>query len=181
MKTYSQLLMLLIVLGGTTIMEAKNIYGFSAKRIDGTEQSLKDYQGKVLLVVNTASKCGLTKQYDGLQSLWEKYRDQGLVVLGFPANNFMNQEPGDEAEIESFCRLNFGVTFPLFAKISVRGKNIHPLYAWLTDKSSPQGGKISWNFNKFLISREGKVIDRFGSRVEPLDAELVQAVEQALK
>ncbi len=176
-------LFLLAMIGGITMTNATTIYDFSAERIDGSAESLRAYEGKVLLVVNTASKCGFTKQYDGLQKLWEQFRDQGLVVLGFPANDFMRQEPGENDEIESFCRINFGVNFPLFAKIAVRGKNIHPLFAWLTSKQeNPDfAGKVSWNFNKFLISRDGRLIGRFGSRDEPLSPELVSAVERALK
>lgn len=175
-------LFLLAMIGGITMTNAKTIYDFSAERIDGSAESLKTYEGKVLLVVNTASKCGFTKQYDGLQKLWEQYQDQGLVVLGFPANNFMRQEPGDNEEIESFCKLNFGVNFPLFSKISVRGKDIHPLFAWLTSKEdNPEfAGKVNWNFNKFLISREGLLINRFGSQTEPLSKDLVEALEAAL-
>ncbi len=175
-------LWLLAMIGGITMSNATTIYDFSADRIDGSAESLRTYEGKVLLVVNTASKCGFTKQYDGLQELWQRYQDRGLVVLGFPANNFMRQEPGENEEIESFCRLNFGVNFPLFAKISVRGRDIHPLFAWLTSKEeNPEfAGKVSWNFNKFLISRDGRLINRFGSKTEPLSAELVEAVEAAL-
>ena len=161
---------------------AKALYEIKVKNIMGIEQSLGDYKGKVLLIVNTASKCGFTKQYDGLQKLYEMYRDKGLEILGFPANNFMYQEPGNEETILNFCRINFGVSFPLFAKISVRGKNIDPLYQYLTDKeSNPRfGGKITWNFNKFLISRSGEIINRFDSKTEPEDPKLIEALEQAL-
>jgi len=161
---------------------AKALYEIKVKNIMGIEQSMQDYKGKVLLIVNTASKCGFTKQYDGLQKLYEMYRDKGLEILGFPANNFMYQEPGNEETILNFCRINFGVSFPLFAKISVRGKNIDPLYQYLTDKeSNPRfGGKITWNFNKFLISRSGEIINRFDSKTEPEDPKLIEALEQAL-
>jgi glutathione peroxidase len=161
---------------------AKALYDIKVKNIMGIEQSMQDYKGKVLLIVNTASKCGFTKQYDGLQKLYEMYRDKGLEILGFPANNFMYQEPGNEETILNFCRINFGVSFPLFAKISVRGKNIDPLYQYLTDKeSNPRfGGKITWNFNKFLISRSGEIINRFDSKTEPEDPKLIEALEQAL-
>lgn len=164
------------------MLDAKTIYDFSADRIDGTPARLEEYRGQVVLIVNTASKCGFTPQYDGLQKLYAQYRERGLVILGFPANNFMNQEPGANTEIAEFCRLNYGVSFPMFAKLSVRGRNIHPLFAWLTSKrANPEfAGKITWNFNKFLISREGKVIGRFGSRTEPEDPQLVEAIEQAL-
>ena len=158
------------------------IYDIEVQTIIGLNTTLEEYKGAVLLIVNTASKCGFTKQYDALQKLYELYKDRGFVVLGFPANNFMNQEPGENAEIADFCRINFGVNFPLFAKISVRGKNIHPLYKYLTEKSTnPEfHGKISWNFNKFLILPEGKIVNRFGSRTEPLDPELIKAIEAIL-
>jgi len=161
---------------------AKALYEIKVKNIMGIEQSLRDYKGKVLLIVNTASKCGFTKQYDGLQRLYDKYKDRGLEILGFPANNFMYQEPGNDETILNFCRVNFGVNFPLFAKISVRGKNIDPLYKYLTDKeTNPNyGGKITWNFNKFLISRDGEIIDRFDSKTEPEDPKVISALEQAL-
>lgn len=184
----NQYLMIIIVLvivlsGGFTLLEAKKIYDFTVRSIDGKEIKLKSYKGKVLLIVNTASKCGFTKQYDGLQELYTKYENEGLVVLGFPANNFMNQEPGSNEDIQNFCRLNFGVTFPMFEKISVAGKDIHPLYEYLTNKkTNPKySGKISWNFNKFLISRDGNVINRFSSPTQPMDKKLVSAIEKALK
>jgi glutathione peroxidase-family protein len=165
------------------MLEAKSIYAFTVRSIDSKDVRLESYKGKVLLIVNTASKCGFTKQYDGLQELYAKYEKEGLVILGFPANSFMNQEPGSNEEIQNFCRLNFGVTFPMFEKISVTGKNIHPLYKYLTDKKTnpKHGGKISWNFNKFLISRDGKIINRFGSPTKPQDKEVVNAIEEALK
>ncbi|HAL92315.1 MAG TPA: glutathione peroxidase [Verrucomicrobia bacterium] len=161
----------------------KSVYDFTMKDIDGKDVSLADFKGKVLLVVNVASKCGFTGQYAGLEKLYQTYKDRGLVVLGFPANNFMGQEPGTEAEIKSFCTLTYGVTFPMFAKISVKGKTIHPLYAFLTDKAlhPESGGAISWNFNKFLVGRDGAILAHYGSRTAPEDPELVAAVEQALK
>lgn len=160
----------------------QSIHDFTMNDIDGNGVSLSAYKGKVLLVVNVASKCGFTGQYAGLEKLYQTYQDRGLVVLGFPANNFMGQEPGTEAEIKSFCTLTYGVTFPMFSKISVKGKSIHPLYAFLTDKKlHPEtGGAISWNFNKFLIGRDGSIFGRFGSRTEPDDKELVAAIEKAL-
>ncbi len=171
------------LIGVFSMIDAKTIYDFNAQRIDGSSASLDEYRGKVILVVNTASKCGFTKQYDGLQKLYLDHKDHGLVILGFPANNFMNQEPGDNSEIADFCRINFGVSFPLFAKISVRGKNIHPLFDWLTSKrENPEfAGKVSWNFNKFLISKEGKLIARFGSRTTLDDPALIAAIQTALK
>ncbi|MCF7855530.1 MAG: glutathione peroxidase [Candidatus Pacebacteria bacterium] len=160
----------------------QDLYQFEMNTIDGERVKLETFRGHVLLIVNVASKCGFTKQYAGLQELYQKYGDRGLVVLGVPANDFMRQEPGSNAEIKQFCSLNYGVTFPMFAKISVKGRNQHPLYAYLTDKKRhPEyGGKITWNFNKFLISRDGRVIGRFGSRVKPLSTDLTQAVEAAL-
>ena len=161
----------------------KSIFDFTMKDIDGKDVALSAYQGKVLLVVNVASKCGFTGQYAGLEKLYKANADKGLVVLGFPANNFMGQEPGTEAEIKSFCTLTYGVTFPMFSKISVKGKDIHPLYAFLTSKeTNPESaGAISWNFNKFLIGRDGQILGHYGSRTAPDDLELVQAIEQALQ
>lgn len=163
-------------------MESK-FYSFTMDDIDGNPVPLSQYQGKVVLVVNVASKCGFTKQYAALQQLYEKYREQGFVVLGFPANNFMGQEPGTNAEIKRFCATTFNVTFPMFSKISVKGKDIHPLYQYLTSpKENGEFGKpITWNFNKFLIGKDGKTIAYFGSKTEPLAPELIEAVEKALK
>jgi glutathione peroxidase len=157
----------------------RTVYGFTLPLNDGTEKSLKDYEGKVLLIVNTASKCGFTPQYEGLEKLYETYRDRGLMILAFPSNDFLGQEPGSDAEIATFCRLNYGVTFPVFRKSHVKGREINPLYRFLTEESGFDGA-ISWNFNKFLVDRKGRVIARFGSRTAPLDEELVKAVEAAL-
>jgi len=166
----------------STPVSAGSIHAFTVNDIDGSPVKLEKYRGQVVMIVNVASKCGFTPQYEGLQKLYTDYKESGLVVLGFPANNFMKQEPGSDAEIKEFCSLNFGVTFPMFSKISVKGEDIHPLYAWLTSKqSNPEfAGDIAWNFNKFLIGRDGKVIARFGSRTKPEDAELVDAVKKAL-
>jgi glutathione peroxidase len=160
-----------------------NVYDLAMRDIDGKEVSLSAFKGKVLLIVNVASKCGFTGQYAGLEKLYTTYTNRGFVVLGFPANDFLGQEPGTEADIKSFCTLTYGVTFPMFAKLSVKGKGIHPLYAFLTSKeTNPNfGGAISWNFNKFLIGRDGVIVGRFGSRTKPDDKELVEAVEKALK
>jgi peptide-methionine (S)-S-oxide reductase len=155
-----------------------SVYDFSAETLSGEPQSLSKYKGQVLLIVNTASKCGFTKQYAGLQTLYEKYKDRGLVVLGFPANNFGRQEPGTNEEIMQFCTLKFNVTFPMFGKISVKGSEIHPLYTWLT--KHPNGEKVSWNFNKFLIGRDGDLIEHFGSRTAPESEKLTAAIETAL-
>ncbi len=153
------------------------------KDIDGNEVDLAQYEGKVVLIVNVASKCGYTPQYEGLEALYRKYKDQGFVILGFPANNFMGQEPGTNEEIKTFCRTTYGVTFPMFAKISVKGDDIAPLYKTLTSKEANGefGGPIKWNFTKFLIGRDGKTVERFGSRVKPEDAKVTGAVETALK
>lgn len=165
------------------VAEEKNmnadIYGFSAQTIDGGEASLAEYKGKALLIVNTASRCGFTPQYKGLEELYGKYRGRGFEVLAFPANNFMNQEPGSNEEIKEFCSLKFHTTFPLFSKISVKGKDIHPLYAYLTSRPGMEGD-ISWNFNKFLIAPDGRVAARFGSKTDPLADELVRALESVL-
>jgi glutathione peroxidase len=152
---------------------------FSATSLTGEEVDLARYDGQVTLVVNTASECGFTPQYEGLEQLWRSYRDQGLVVLGFPCNQFGGQEPGDEEEIAQFCTARFGVTFPLFAKVDVNGPDAHPLWAWLT--SGPDGvpaGDVEWNFTKFLIGADGRVVGRYRSRTEP--AELAEVIEEEL-
>lgn len=167
-----------LFLAAGPVVAADSVYEFTLNTINGTPKSLSDYKGQVLLIVNTASKYGFTPQYAGLQELYEKYKDRGLVVLGFPANNFMGQEPGSNEEIQQFCTTRFKVTFPMFGKISVKGDDIHPLYAWLT--SDPNGAPVSWNFNKFLIGRNGKLIAHFGSRTKPDSGELTAAIESAL-
>ncbi len=160
----------------------KEFYKIKANTITGELVAMEAYRGEVLLIVNTASKCGFTPQYAGLQSLYETYADKGFVILGFPSNDFLNQDPGSNEEIASFCQVNYGVTFPMFEKISVKGPGQHPLYTYLTSKETdPEfAGKITWNFNKFLISRDGKIVNRFGSRTKPDDAELVSAIEAEL-
>lgn len=168
-----------LFLAAGPVVAADSVYEFTPNTIDGAPQSLSVYKGQVLLIVNTASKCGFTKQYAGLQALYEKQKDRGLVVLGFPANNFMGQEPGSNEEIQQFCSLKYSVTFPMFGKISVKGGDIDPLYAWLT--AHPNGAPVSWNFNKFLIGRDGKLIAHFGSRTAPDSEELTAAIEKALK
>lgn len=160
----------------------KNLYAFTAKDINGTEKSLSEFVGKVLLIVNVASKCGFTPQYQGLESLYKRYRERGFEILGFPANNFGRQEPGTDAEIKSFCSLTYCVTFPMFSKISVKGKDIHPLYAFLTDKKTNPAfaGKITWNFNKFLIDRAGNIVNRFDSKDEPMGDKIPRSVGEVL-
>ncbi|MEN6625754.1 MAG: glutathione peroxidase [Candidatus Sumerlaeia bacterium] len=158
------------------------IYDFTMKNIDGREVELDAFKGNVLLVVNVASRCGFTKQYAGLEALYEKYHSRGLEILGFPANNFMRQEPGTDAEIKAFCTTKYNVTFPMFSKISVRGKDQHPLYQYLTDKKAHEfGGAITWNFNKFLVGRDGQIKARFGSKTTPEDPELIVAIEAELE
>lgn len=148
---------------------SNSVFDFSATSIDGKPVDLSAYKGKVLLIVNTASKCGFTPQFKGLQQLFEHYTDRGLVVLGFPCDQFGHQEPGNEADINSFCELNFGVSFPLFAKIDVNGKDAHPLYAHLKTEAPGLLGSegIKWNFTKFLVNREGKVISRYAPAASP--------------
>jgi glutathione peroxidase len=159
-----------------------NAHDFKAKTIDGEEQSLGDYSGKVLLVVNVASQCGLTPHYAGLQELYQSFRDRGLVVLGFPCNQFGSQEPGTEADIKTFCETRYGVDFPMFAKVDVNGPNRHPLYEYLTKQATqPDGaGDIQWNFAKFLIDRSGQVVARFAPPTAPAAEEIVSAIEKAL-
>ena len=161
----------------------KSVYEFTMKDIDGKDVKLDTYKGKVSLVVNTASKCGLTPQYEGLQALYDKYKDRGFVILGFPANNFMGQEPGTEKEIKDFCTLNYKVTFPMFSKISVKGTDQHPFYTYLTNKESNPGfdGDITWNFEKFLVGKDGKVLARFSPKTKPDDPKIAEAIEAALK
>jgi glutathione peroxidase len=159
---------------------AESIYNIPVKDIDGKDASLKPYQGKVLLIVNVASRCGFTPQYTALQAIYQKYKDQGLVVLGFPCNQFAHQEPGTDAEIKQFCTSKYNVTFPMFDKIEVNGPNRHPLYAQLAGKESPFPGNIGWNFTKFLVGRDGKILKRFNSPVKPDSAEVAQAIESAL-
>jgi glutathione peroxidase len=156
------------------------VLDYKMKRLDGSEQNLRDYQGQVLLLVNVASKCGLTPQYDGLEKLYEKYQGEGFAVLGFPANDFMGQEPGSDSEIADFCRTNYGVKFPMFSKITVKGDAKHPLYAQLTGLPAPIGGEVAWNFQKYLVDRKGDVVAMFGPRTAPEDPALVAKVEELL-
>ena len=164
----------------TIAVRAGNIHDIKVKDIDGKDTTLGAYKGKVLLIVNVASKCGYTPQYKGLEALYKKYKDKGLVVLGFPCNQFGKQEPGTNEEIKQFCTSKYDVTFPMFDKIEVNGENRHELYTALAGKDSPFPGDIKWNFNKFLIGKDGKIIKRFDSRVAPESEELVKAVEGAL-
>ncbi len=162
---------------------AKSVHDFKVEDIHGNAVQLSKYKGKVLLIVNVASKCGLTPQYADIQDLYDKYNEQGLEVLGFPANNFMWQEPGSNEEINSFCTQKFGVTFPMFAKISVKGSDIHPLYKFLTQKS--ENGKIeapvTWNFQKFLIGREGRIVEVFAPKDKVNNVDVLKKIEKELK
>ena len=164
----------------TTLMAESPLLEIPLKDIDGKDTSLKAYQGKVLLVVNVASKCGFTPQYKGLEALQKKFNAQGFTVLGFPCNDFGSQEPGTNAQIKEFCSANYEVSFPLFDKVHVKGAEQHPLYAALTGKASPFPGDVGWNFGKFLIGKDGKILARFDSKVSPESAELIAAVEKAL-
>lgn len=162
--------------------QVASIYDFTMNDIEGNLVKLEQFRGKVVMIVNVASKCGFTPQYEDLEKLYKAYKDSGFVILGFPANNFFGQEPGTNEEIKSFCTLTYGVTFPMFAKISVKGKDQHPLYKYLTEKeTNPEfSGNISWNFNKFLIDRAGKIVARFGSRTKPEDEKVVAAIKKVL-
>ena len=162
-------------------MSASSLYQIPLTLIDGTETSFGQFRGKTVLVVNVASKCGFTPQYAGLEALYQKYADDGFVVLGLPCNQFGAQEPGTEDDIQAFCELNFGVSFPLTANVDVRGKNQHPLYAKLTRfKTGVMPGLIKWNFEKFLVNTDGEIVNRFASTVKPESDQIVQAVEKVL-
>lgn len=160
----------------------KSIYDVDLKRLNGKPESLSVYAGKVLLAVNVASRCGFTPQYGGLQALSDRYVDRGLVVAGFPCNQFFHQEPGTAEQIQEFCSLNYGVSFPLFAKLDVKGPDQHPLYRMLSAAADDTGkaGNVRWNFEKFLVGRDGRVARRFRSRVVPEDPTLVEAIESLL-
>ncbi len=162
---------------------ASSVHEFTLDSLKGDPTPLAGFKGKVMLIVNVASQCGYTPQYEGLQALYMKYKDQGFVITGFPANNFGGQEPGTNEEIGAFCKSKYGVTFPMFSKISVKGGDIAPLYKFLTDKAAnpKTGGDIQWNFTKFLVDRNGKVIQRFEPAVTPQSAEIDSAVAAALK
>ena len=176
-----------LLLGALSIMAgsllaASGIYSFTLNSIDGQPAPLADYKGKVVLLVNVASKCGFTPQYSALEATYEKYKSQGFVILGFPANNFGAQEPGTNEEIKTFCSRKYNVTFPMYAKISVKGEDQAPLYSYLTKDTGPGlVGDIKWNFTKFLVDRNGNVVQRFESAVTPDSPEMVAAIEKQLK
>jgi glutathione peroxidase len=163
-----------------SLLAADSLYDIPVKDIDGNAASLKPYTGKVILIVNVASKCGYTPQYKALEATYKKYQDQGLVICGFPCNQFGAQEPGTDAEIKQFCTSKYDVTFPMFDKLEVNGENRHPLYVALAGKDSPFPGNIHWNFTKFLIGRDGKIVNRFDSKITPDSPEVAQAIETAL-
>ncbi len=181
MKAIVLLITLISFIMFTNTERTDNIYQYELNSIDGEMISLDEYSGDVVLVVNTASECGYTGQYEGLQKIYETYSDQGFKVLGFPANNFGGQEPGSDDEIATFCELNYGVTFPMFSKISVKGDDQHPLFDYLTKLENPDfTGEVSWNFEKFLIDRNGNLVRRFKSNVEPEDENLLAAIQELL-
>lgn len=162
------------------VKEGPYVLGYTVKDIDGNEVDLAKYKGKVVMIVNVASKCGLTKQYEGLQKLYEEKQGDGLVIVGFPANNFREQEPGTDEEIKEFCTGTYGVTFPMMSKISVKGEDAHPLYKQLAAQPAPIGGEPQWNFTKFLVDREGNVVARFEPKTTPEDAALRKKVDELL-
>jgi glutathione peroxidase len=166
-----------------SLFGASGVLDFTLNSLDGKPAPLAEYRGKVVLIVNVASKCGYTPQYTGLEKIYEKYKDQGFVILGFPANNFGGQEPGTNEEIKTFCSSKYQVTFPMYSKVSVKGADSTPLYQFLTDKQSnpATAGEIKWNFTKFLVDRNGKVIARFEPAITPESADVTGAIEKALK
>jgi len=174
------LLAVILIFQVISAYAAESIYDIPLKDIDGKDATLKPYAGKVLLVVNVASHCGFTPQYTALEATYQKYQAQGLVVCGFPCNQFGGQEPGTDAEIKQFCTSKYNVTFPMFDKLEVNGANRHPLYVALAGKDSPFPGNIKWNFTKFLIGRDGKILNRFDSKVKPDSEEVTKAIEAAL-
>ena len=180
MKTNVTVILLLVLAVLVSADSPKSIYEIPVQDIDGKKTTLKPYAGKVILVVNVASKCGLTPQYKPLQAIYEKYHGKGLEIMAFPCNQFGKQEPGTPAEIKEFCTKNYEVTFPLFAKLNVKGDKQHTLYKYLSGKDAKFPGDVSWNFGKFLVDRQGNVIKRFKPRVSPDSKEVSEAIEQAL-
>jgi len=179
-RTY--LLGVMILVMSASLFAAGSIYDFTLNSIDGKPMPLADFKGKVILVVNVASRCGFTPQYSALESIYEKYKDQGFVILGFPANNFGSQEPGTNAEIKKFCSAKYNVTFPMYAKVSVKGDDQTPLYKYLTESANPNvAGEIKWNFTKFLVDRNGRVVQRFEPETTPDSPQVTSAIEKALK
>jgi len=172
----------LVLMTAAASFAASSIYDFTLPLLDGKAAPLADYKGKVVLVVNVASRCGFTPQYSALESIYEKYKDQGFVIIGFPANNFGGQEPGTNEEIKTFCTTKYNVTFPVYGKVSVKGDDQTPLYAYLTKEANPSlAGDIKWNFTKFLVNRNGNVVQRFEPPVKPDSPEVTGAIEKLLK
>lgn len=179
MKTSIAILVTLLI-SITAVSQNKNFHDFIVEDIDGKEFALSQLKGKKVLVVNTASKCGFTPQYEDLQKLYSEYGKEDFVVIGFPANNFMNQEPGSDGQIKEFCKQEYGVTFPMMSKISVKGDDMHPLYKWLTSKelNGVEDSKVKWNFQKYLIDENGELIKVFYSRTNPLDESITQHLQK---
>ena len=177
-----KLFVLFALLGTTAMATEKTIYDFTLNSIDGQPTPFSAFKGKIVLLVNVASRCGYTPQYTALESIYEKYKGRGFVIVGIPANNFGGQEPGSNEEIKTFCAAKYHVTFPMMAKVSVKGSDITPLYQFLTDKTAhpDTGGEIGWNFTKFLVGPDGKVLARFDSKVEPDSPQVTSAIEKAL-
>lgn len=180
MKLQTIILSFFLLMLTTQLSAQKNFYDFTVETLEGDEFNLGSLKGKKVLVVNTASKCGLTPQYEALQDLWEKYGGDDFVIIGFPANNFMNQEPGTDEEIRTFCTENYGVTFPMMSKISVKGDDMHPLYEWLTEeeKNGVMDSKVSWNFQKYMIDEEGNLVDMASPREKPDSEKIVNWITQ---
>ncbi|HWZ99688.1 MAG TPA: glutathione peroxidase [Candidatus Dormibacteraeota bacterium] len=177
-----KLFLCLLIFAGVAMAGEKSIYDFTMNSIDGKATPLSSYKGKVVLLVNVASRCGFTPQYTALENIYEKYKSRNFVIIGIPANNFGAQEPGTNEEIKTFCSTKYNVTFPMMAKVSVKGSDITPIYQYLTDKSAnPQtGGEIQWNFTKFLVGADGKIVARFEPKVTPDDPQVGAAIEKAL-
>jgi glutathione peroxidase len=175
-------LLVVVMSVAAPLCAAGGIFDYTLPSIDGEPTPLSNYKGKVILMVNVASRCGYTPQYSALESIYEKYKDHGFVILGFPANNFGSQEPGTNAEIKSFCTLKYNVSFPMFGKVSVKGDDCTPLYQYLTQQANPAvSGDIKWNFTKFLVDRNGKVVARFEPAAKPDSPEVVEAIEKLLQ
>jgi glutathione peroxidase len=178
----THLMGLIVLLTGATLFAASSVYDFTLPSIDGKPMPVANFRGKVILLVNVASRCGFTPQYTALEATYEKYKDQGFVILGFPANNFGGQEPGTNAEIKTFCSTKYSVTFPLYGKVSVKGADTTPLYKYLTKDANPSvAGDIQWNFTKFLVDRNGRVVQRFEPDTTPDSPQVIEAIEKLLK
>jgi glutathione peroxidase len=179
-KHFFVFMAMIIAASASASAQTKSFYDFKVKTLYGDDFDMSQLKGKKVLIVNTASKCGFTPQYEDLQKLYETYGDNNFLIIGFPANNFMNQEPGSNEEIAAFCKVNYGVTFPMMEKISVKGDDIHPLYQWLTDKSENGvlDAKVSWNFNKFFVDDTGKLVAHFGSKTKPFSDSIVNLIKK---